>query len=79
MTATPSRRSGGRAARQALRAAPLTEDMRPVRPGMEGGKYGPLSDTDIQNIHQAALTALEEIGLSEAPDTGIEMWTRPAP
>ncbi len=75
MTATPSRRSGGRAARQALRAAPLTEDMRPVRPGMEGGKYGPLSDTDIQNIHQAALTALEEIGLSEAPDTGIEILT----
>ena len=29
-----SRRAGGRAARQALRAAPLADDIRPVRPGM---------------------------------------------
>ncbi len=36
-TESPSRRAGGRAARQALRAAPLAEDLRPIRPGLEGG------------------------------------------
>lgn len=70
-----ARRSGGRAARHALRAAPLADDIRPVRPGMIGGRYNPLSDIDVQNIHNAALTALEEIGLADAPETGIEILT----
>ncbi len=69
------RRSGGRAARKAARAAALPESMRPVRPGMEGGYYKPLSDADVQNIHQAALTALETIGLADAPQSGIEILT----
>jgi trimethylamine--corrinoid protein Co-methyltransferase len=34
-----ARRAGGRAARQALRAAPLAEEVRPVRPGLTGGSY----------------------------------------
>ena len=38
-----SRRAGGRAARHAERAAPLAEDLRPVRPGMTGGNYKPLT------------------------------------
>ena len=32
------RRAGGRAARLAERAAPLAEDVRPVQPGMVGGR-----------------------------------------
>jgi trimethylamine--corrinoid protein Co-methyltransferase len=32
MTDTQNRRAGGRAARKAARAAPLSEAMRPVRP-----------------------------------------------
>jgi len=67
-----ARRAGGRAARQALRAAPLAEELRPVRPGLQGGHYKPLSDEGVQRIHEAALTALEEIGLSQAPPTGVE-------
>lgn len=70
-----SRRSGGRAARQAQRAAPLTEDIRPIRAGMTGGQYTPLTDVDIQKIHQAALTALETIGLADAPQSGIDILT----
>ncbi len=70
-----SRRSGGRAARKALRAAPLAEDTRPIRPGLTGGSYKPLSENDILKIHEAALTALEEIGLCEAPQSGIEVMT----
>ncbi len=65
-------RSGGRAARAAKRAAPLPTDMRPVRPGMTGGRYKPLTDQDIARIHEAALRALEEIGLIDAPQSGID-------
>jgi trimethylamine--corrinoid protein Co-methyltransferase len=70
-----TRRSGGRAARQALRSAPLTKDVRPIRPGMEGGTYKPLSDADVLRIHHAALDALETIGLADAPPTGVEILT----
>ena len=69
------RRAGGRAARVALRAAPLAEDLRPVRPGLEGGLYRPLSDEDVLRIHEAALEALEVVGLSQAPQSGIEVMT----
>lgn len=71
-----SRRSGGRAARKALRAAPLAENTRPIRAGLEGGRFTPLSQTDITRIHQAALIALEEIGLSEAPQSGVDVMTK---
>ena len=70
--AARGRRSGGRAARKALRAAPLAENMRPVRPGLPGGKFKPLSDAEVLRIHEAALQALEEIGLSQAPPSGVE-------
>lgn len=69
-------RSGGRAARHALRAAPLAEDIRPVRPGMEGGTFAPLSEADIQRIHHAAMDALEQIGLADAPPSGVAIMTR---
>jgi trimethylamine--corrinoid protein Co-methyltransferase len=72
---TSPRRSGGRAARRAMRAAPLTADKRAIMPGMTGGQLRVLSDIDIANIHEAALTALEQIGLADAPDTGIEILT----
>ena len=66
-----TRRAGGRAARHALRSAPLAQDIRPVRPGMVGGTYRPLSDADIARIHEAALCALEEIGFADAPESGV--------
>ena len=72
---TRARRAGGRAARVALRAAPLDEDIRPIRPGLEGGLYKPLSDFDVQRIHNAALDALEVIGLADAPQSGIDAMT----
>ena len=74
-TAPRGRRGGGRAARKAARAAPLPETMRPVRPGMEGGTYRPLSDADMDRIHDTALRALEEVGLADAPDSGVEILT----
>ena len=67
-----ARRSGGREARKALRAAPIADELRPVQPGMLGGNYRPLSDSDVASIHASALQVLEEIGLADAPDSGIE-------
>ena len=64
------RRSGGRAARKALRLAPLATDLKPVHPGMIGGSYNPLKESDVVKIHNAALDALENIGLADAPETG---------
>ncbi|WP_439154091.1 trimethylamine methyltransferase family protein [Yoonia sp.] len=74
-TGAGPRRSGGRAARVAMRAAPLADNVRPVRPGMSGGLYNPLSTAQVARIHQAALQALEEIGLSQAPPSGVEVMT----
>ena len=78
MTETKIRagRSGGRAARVALRSAPLAEELRPVRAGMPGGKFKPLSDAEVLRIHHAALDALEQIGLSQAPPSGVEILTK---
>ncbi|WP_299686954.1 trimethylamine methyltransferase family protein [uncultured Tateyamaria sp.] len=71
---SPSR-SGGRAARRAARAAPLADHLRPVRPGLEGGRYSPLTDAEVERIHHAALDALEQIGLADAPDSGVAYLT----
>lgn len=70
-----SPRSGGRAARRAARAAPLADHLRPVRAGMSGGTYTPLSQADMDRIHKAALDALEQIGLADAPPTGVDYLT----
>jgi len=70
-----ARRSGGRSARQALRAAPLAENIRPVRAGLSGGTYNPLTEAGVARIHQAALDALEQIGLADAPASGVEILT----
>ena len=75
MSSNSTRRSGGRSARQALRAASLAEDIRPVRAGMSCGTYKPLSDQDVQKIHTAALDALERVGLADAPSSGVEILT----
>ncbi|MGF1503298.1 MAG: trimethylamine methyltransferase family protein [Paracoccaceae bacterium] len=68
-------RPGGRAARQAARAAPLDAALRPVRAGMTGGRYRPLSEEAVARIHSAALDALEEIGLADAPESGVRILT----
>ena len=68
-------RSGGRAARHAMRAAPLTENKRPIRAGMSGGTYNPLSQKDKERIYEAALVALEQIGLCDAPQSGVDTMT----
>ena len=70
-----TRRSGGRSARKAFRAAPLPDDMRPVRAGMEGGRYQPLTETEVAQIHESALEVLETIGISQAIPSCIAACT----
>ena len=78
MTEAKGRR-GGRAARRALRAAPVPEHERAVRPGMESGRYKPLSGAEVQRIHNAALHVLEEIGLKNAPPSAKGVANIPVP
>src|SRR5437763_10990875 len=70
-----SRRRGGREARRALRARPIPIEEAAVRPGMEGGKYKPLSERDMERIHEAALGLLETVGLAQAIPSCIDLLT----
>src|SRR3954451_20049599 len=74
--ATRTRRSGGREARRAMRAAPLAEDIRPVRAGLEGGRYKPLQENELERIHEAVLTVLETVGFANAIPSCTEAMTR---
>lgn len=61
--ALSGRRSGGRAARRAASQndnAPLA-----VEVGASGGTYKPLSERDMERIHETALDVLENIGVAE--------------
>ena len=68
-----NRRSGGREARRTVRAAPLADELRPVRAGMTGGTFRPLDSAAVAAIEDAVFQILEEIGLSQAPESGVAM------
>ena len=70
-----ARRSGGRAARKALRSAPLAEHSKPVHPGESGGAYKPLSDDGIAAVRENIFRILEEIGFADATPHCIEACT----
>jgi trimethylamine--corrinoid protein Co-methyltransferase len=70
-----SRRAGGRTARKALRATVPDAANRPVRPGMSSGRYAPLTNHDVERVHEAVLTLLEEVGLAQALPSCIDMVT----
>jgi trimethylamine--corrinoid protein Co-methyltransferase len=76
MTALRKQRRGGRSARIELRAAPLAEDKRPVKPGMTGGRYTPLSKTDMERINVAVLETMETIGFADAIPSCVELITK---
>jgi trimethylamine--corrinoid protein Co-methyltransferase len=70
-----TRRSGGRQARQALRASKPAAHLRPVRGGLESGWYKALSDGDVGRIHQTALSALAEIGFGDPTPSCVDVCT----
>jgi len=69
-------RRGARAAKRALRAAPLADEDRAVRPGLTGGKYNPLTPADMDKINEAVMEALSTIGLSQAIPSCVEIVTK---
>ncbi len=69
------RRSGGRSARVAARALAPAADLRPVRPGLVGGRYRPLSDADSEAVYGAALELLERVGMGDPIPRFIEVVT----
>jgi len=54
MKRTSRRERKGRRERRTLQSLP---------PGLEGGQYRPLSDADVQSVHEAALSVLERTGV----------------
>ena len=71
-----ARRPGGRSARHALRAAPLAEEDKPVRPGQLGGKFQALSKEDMDRIDAAIFDLLENVGFSRSTPSCIEYVTK---
>ena len=69
------RRSGGRKARQALRSAPLAEDLKPVHAGETGGRYRPLSDADVAAVSDNIFRILAEIGFNQATPHCVDACT----
>ena len=70
-----ARRAGGRKARQALRAAPLAENIKPVHPGESGGSYSPLAEDDMAVIDETIFKILGEVGFNDATPHCIEACT----
>ena len=73
MARNSTNRMGGRNARKVKRATELPENMKPVLPGIEGGCYQPLKESDLPRIHEAVLQVLETIGLGQAIPSCIEV------
>ena len=71
MTKSRRRARSGRAARIAIKEA--TSGYEAVHGGISGGRYKPLSDADMENIHQAALTILEKTGLADHFDELLDL------
>lgn len=66
------RRSGGRTARKAMRAA---SEGRPkaVWAGLAGGAYKPLTDPELAKIHDAALTILADVGVADPTPVVVDL------
>lgn len=67
-----TRRRGGREARRALRSRPIPQAEAAVKPGMEGGRYQPLSRKDLERIHRTALQVLETVGMANPIPSCVE-------
>ena len=69
------RRGGGRAGRIAARQAPVAVAERPVRPGLPGGRFAPLSESDLQQVYDTALALLSDIGMGTPIEEFVEVVT----
>ncbi|MEE8165319.1 MAG: trimethylamine methyltransferase family protein [Myxococcota bacterium] len=63
----------GRAARMVVREQAQHERAKVVWPGMTGGSVKPLTDRELERIHEAALQVLERVGMGDASPEVIEL------
>ena len=71
-----SRQRSGRAARRAERIGGAgSGPVVPIWPGIEGGRYRPLSTAGIEAIHTTALRILGEVGMANATPRCIRTMT----
>ncbi|MEO0493975.1 MAG: methyltransferase, partial [Actinomycetota bacterium] len=49
--------------------------MRPVRPGLPGGLYKPLPEADLQQVYDAAIWLLENVGMGSPIPEFVEVVT----
>jgi trimethylamine--corrinoid protein Co-methyltransferase len=75
MTARARSRRGGRAAKLEQVALEAAEHSPAIWPGVEGGRYRPLSAADQDRIHATVLDLLERVGLTQAIPPMIELVT----
>ena len=70
-----ARRSGGRKARIAQRAAPLALEHKPVRPGETGGHFEPLKEAGVAEVRENIFRILDEVGFADATPHCIDTCT----
>ncbi len=75
MTGTSNRRAG-RKGSKGKRAAAAQPQPSVAPPGLEGGRYRPLTAEQVERIHDAALSVLEETGIEVMPSACREVWRR---
>ena len=66
-------RSGGCAARVAMREAAPSAERKPVWAGLPGGQFNPLQHSELLAIHRAALDLLATVGIGEATPDLIQL------
>ncbi|MCP4317451.1 MAG: trimethylamine methyltransferase [Hyphomicrobiales bacterium] len=67
-----TRRSGaGRAGR--IKARTAATPSKAIRPGIPGGRYQPLTQIDMKNVHDAALTILEQTGVGDPTEELLDI------
>ncbi len=74
-TPTRSKSRRGRRGRGAGPASRSARQEKPAKAGMVGGKYQPLSETEVDQINQAIRYILGHVGLAEAPPMMIDIVT----
>ena len=73
----PRRRSReGRRSRRREQRSNGSPPQKAVSPGLEGGRYRPLSDDDVKRIHEASLDVLERVGIEVQASECREIFRR---
>ena len=70
-TFTNRRKGRGRNARLEMRAK--SSNSTSIWPGIEGGRYQPLPDVDVEKVHRAALSVLEQTGIADPTEELLDL------